>query len=234
MIIAIDGPAGAGKSTVAHAVAAELGLRFLDTGAMYRAVTQVVLEREVDPSDGLACAEVARSIELDFDAAGRIRIDGEPGEPSIRDQAVTGGVSEVSAHPEVRAVIVPLQRLEATRGAGIVAEGRDIGTVVFPDADHKFFLTATSAKRAQRRAVDEGREHEVETLRAEIERRDELDTTRADSPLLKADDALGIDTDRIDIEAVVRTVLDAIRTKDDPDHLAPRLESGHEPGEVRS
>jgi len=213
VIVAIDGPAGAGKSTVARAVAAELGLRFLDTGAMYRAVTKVVLEGEVDLSDGPACAEVARSIELDFDVAGRIRIDGEPGEPGIRDKSVTSCVSQVSAHPEVRGVIVPLQRAEALRGAGIVAEGRDIGTVVFPDADHKFFLTATSDERARRRAAEEGREREVETLRAEIERRDELDTTRADSPLLQAKDAALIVTDTLDADAVAGIVLDSIRAR---------------------
>lgn len=225
MIVAIDGPAGAGKSTVARSVAAALGLRFLDTGAMYRAVTLVVLERGVDPHDAAGCGAVARSLELGFDPDGRIRIDGRPGEPAIRARDVTRAVSAVSAHTAVRAAIVPLQRLEARRGHGVVAEGRDIGTVVFPDADHKFFLTATSRERARRRAAEEGREDEVEAIRAEIDRRDELDTTRADSPLKRAVDALCVDTDGLDAAAVVRALLDAIRAPAETDAGA---------GEVRS
>lgn len=223
MIVAIDGPAGAGKSTVARSVAAALGLRFLDTGAMYRAVTKVVLDRGIDPNDGPACGDVAAGLVLAFDADGRILINGDPGEPAIRAQDVTGAVSAVSAHPEVRRAVVPLQRMEGERGHGIVAEGRDIGTVVFPDADHKFFLTASSRERARRRAAQDGREDEVAALQAEIERRDELDTTRADSPLKQASDAIAVDTDRLDLAGVVQRVLEAIRQR-----------ASTESGEVRS
>src|SRR5258706_2004983 len=142
MSIAIDGPAGSGKSTVAQALARELGLSFLDSGAMYRAVTLAVIEHDVDPMDGEHCAKIARSLRLEFDAQGKIHVDGKPGEPAIRGETVTKAVSAVSAHSALRRAIVPQQRAEAARRGGIVAEGRDMGSVVFPEADFKFFLTA--------------------------------------------------------------------------------------------
>lgn len=217
MIVAIDGPAGAGKSTVARGLAAALGLRFLDTGAMYRAVTAAVLARGVDPADGPACGAVAASLALAFDEGGTLTVDGEPAEPGIRSPEVTAAVSPVSAHPEVRAAVVPLQRAEGRRGEGVVAEGRDIGTVVFPDADHKFFLTASSTVRAARRAAQEGRAAEVEAIRAEIERRDALDTSRADSPLVQAADAVVVDSDCLDADGVVRALVETIRGRVEPD-----------------
>lgn len=217
MIIAIDGPAGSGKSTVARELARELGLSFLDTGAMYRAVTLAALERDVEPIDAEGCARVARSIVLDFDAAGRIRIDGRVAEPAIRGNEVTRWVSAVSAHPAVRAAIVPQQRDEAARRGGLVAEGRDIGTVVFPRADFKFYVDATPGERARRRTaelVQRGERDEparYAEILADIERRDHHDSTRADSPLKRAPDAHLVLTDGIDAAEVVRRMLAIVR-----------------------
>ncbi len=211
MIIAVDGPAAAGKSTIARRVARELGLTYLDTGAMYRAVTLAVLRHGDSPADGEACGAVARGLALDFDERGRIRIDGVPGEPAIRGPEVTREVSHVSAHPEVRAAIVAEQRALAARSAGVVAEGRDTTTVVFPRADHKFFLDASPRERARRRALDLGEPGRAAEIQAELERRDRLDSERAHSPLFQAPDAVRIDTDGLSIEQVVERILAEVR-----------------------
>lgn len=214
MIVAIDGPAGAGKSTVAERVAQALGLAFLDTGAMYRAVTLVVLERGIHPSDPAGCAAVARELPLDFDRAGRILIDGLPGEPEIRSRTVTLNVSAVSAHPGVREAVVARQRDLARNLPGVVAEGRDTTTVVFPAAAHKFFLVASPQERARRRTRQEGSEGDPRALAAnlaDILRRDRLDATRAHSPLVQAPDAIRIDADERSVEEVVDTILAHVR-----------------------
>jgi len=211
MIIAMDGPAGAGKSTVAKRVAEELGLTFLDTGAMYRAVTLAVLERGVHPSDAEACAATAKEVVLGFDADRRILLDGVPREPDIRSRTVTLTVSAVSAHPGVREAVVAEQRKLAADLGGVVAEGRDTTTVVFPRADHKFFLNASMEERARRRARQEGAPERYEEILADIERRDRLDTTRAHSPLVKAPDAIEIQADDLGVEEVVERVLAHVR-----------------------
>jgi cytidylate kinase len=214
MIIAIDGPAAAGKSTVARQLARALGWTYLDTGAMYRAVTLAVLERGIDPAAGEACGELARSLELDFDPQGRILIQGRLGEPRIRSAEVTAAVSTVAAHPAVREAVVLLQRRLATEaelaGKGLVAEGRDTTTVVFPDAEHKFFLIATAPERARRRARELHQEHRLEAVQADLERRDRLDSTRAASPLVEAKSALRIETDGLSAEQVVARILSAL------------------------
>jgi cytidylate kinase/UDP-2,3-diacylglucosamine diphosphatase len=207
MIIAIDGPAGVGKSTLARALARELGLFFLDTGAMYRAVTLEVLARGLAPEDEAACARVAHELHLDFDAAGHVCIDGRAGEPAIRGEQVTRFVSLVSAHGSVRAAVVERQRALAAEKGGAVAEGRDTTTVVFPDARHKFFLTASAAERAQRRARQENALERVAEIQADIERRDRLDSTRAHSPLLEAADAERIETDGLSVPEVLTCLL---------------------------
>lgn len=210
MIIAIDGPAAAGKSTIARRLASALDLAFLDTGAMYRAVTWAALERDVPTDDAEGCARLARELVLDFDSAGRVLIDGRPGEPGIRSAAVDDAVSQVSAHPAVRRAIVPKQREVAER-RGVVAEGRDIGTVVFPNADHKFFLVASAAERARRRAAQIGRPQDEASIEAALIRRDELDSTRADSPLVRADDAVLVETDGLGVDQVVEALLSRVR-----------------------
>ena len=221
MIIAIDGPAGAGKSTVARAVARELGLAFLDTGAMYRAVTLVALRRGVALGDEEACARLAGETRLDFDPESRILIDGEPGEPTIRGQEVTAAVSEVSAHAAVRRAVVARQRELASGGPGVVAEGRDTATVVFPDADHKFFLIATARERARRRAAELGQPEREDEIRRAIEARDAHDTERAHSPLKMADGARVIDTEGLEPDEVVARILEAVdgRTPEAPRRL---------------
>lgn len=213
MILAIDGPAGAGKSTVAKLVAKELGLTFLDTGAMYRGVTLEVLRLELDPADAEACARVAASLKLEFDAQGKLHLDGRPGEPAIRSSSVTRAVSQVSAHAGVRAIVVAQQQRIAATSRGVVAEGRDTTTVVFPRAEHKFFLTASSHERARRRALELGTPQALERIRAEIEERDRKDSTRAVSPLVKAADAHEIVTDGMSAEDVARAMLAIVAGK---------------------
>jgi cytidylate kinase len=210
MIIAIDGPAASGKSTVARALADELDLTFLDTGAMYRAVTLEVQRQDADPCDAEACSAIAAGIELGFDANGRVLISGEAGEPAIRSATVTGMVSFVAAHPGVRRAIVPKQREIAAR-SGVVAEGRDTTTVVFPNADHKFFLLASAAERARRRAQEEGHPERAALIEIDIERRDRLDSEREDSPLMQAQDAVVVSTDGITPEEVLAQLLKTVR-----------------------
>jgi cytidylate kinase len=218
MIIAIDGPAASGKSTAARALARRLGLTFLDTGAMYRAVTLEVLDRGIDPGNEFACTSVAESCELRFDGAGRIQINGAPGEPMIRGPEVTRHVSEVASHPGVRRALVAEQRAIAaaarTAGAGIVAEGRDTTSVVFPNADLKVFLVASPRVRAVRRALEEGAPERVDEYEEDIARRDRYDSTRADSPLVQVAGALRLDTDELGPEDVLERLIEAARSLD--------------------
>ena len=216
-VVAIDGPSGAGKSTVARGVAAALGSSVLDTGAMYRSVTLAVLKRGVDPDDGEACVAIARAAVIDLPdgiPGDRIFLDGCDITAEIRGPGVTAAVSTVSAHPGVRAVLVARQREWADAHGGGVVEGRDIGTVVFPDAAVKVFLTASDAERARRRQRDEAaaaRAVDVERVREELERRDRLDSTRSASPLQAAPDALVVDTTELAIPDVVAEIVDRYR-----------------------
>ncbi|MCJ7436809.1 MAG: (d)CMP kinase [Acidimicrobiia bacterium] len=211
-VVAIDGPSGAGKSTVARGVADVLGSSVLDTGAMYRSATLAVLHRGVDPEDAEACADVARA--ADIDLRDGIRLDGRDVTTEIRGPAVTAAVSTVSAHPGVRAVLVARQREWADAHGGGVIEGRDIGTVVFPDAAVKVFLTASDAERARRRQRDEvaaAREVDVERVREDLDRRDRLDSTRKTSPLQAAVDAWVVDTTELAIPEVVAEIVERYR-----------------------
>lgn len=213
LIIAIDGPAGAGKSTVARRVAGELSLPFLDTGAMYRAVTWQCLERGVDLEDGEACGRVADEVQLDFDAQGRVWVDGQPGEPAIRSRAVESEVSRVSAHGQVREYVVEQQQRIGESGIGLVAEGRDTTTVVFPNATFKFFLWASPEARASRRALQIGESEAAGKVLQEILARDAFDTGREIAPLRQAPDALRIDADHMAADQVARAILDHVRER---------------------
>lgn len=208
VIIAIDGPAGAGKSTVARRVAAELGIDYLDTGAMYRAVTFGVLSREIDPSDAESVIGVCRDLELNI-GVDRIVVDGVDATSVIRGPEVTSAVSAVAATPAVRQFLVELQRAWIReRGSGVV-EGRDITTVVLPDADLKLFVTASPRVRAERRVAESG--GDVDAVEAAIAERDRRDKTREASPLSISSDAVVIDTSEMSIDDVVADVLARVK-----------------------
>lgn len=204
-VIAIDGPAGSGKSTVARAVAARLGLPYLDTGAMYRAVTLAALRAGLDPGDAEPVGRLAEEIVLDV-ADGQVRIDGDDATAAIRSVEVTRAVSVVSANSRVRTEMRRRQREWAEVRGGGVMEGRDIGTVVFPDASAKVYLTASAQERARRRH-GEVEAQTLESIAADIARRDALDSGRADSPLVAAGDAVVIDTTGLSIDEVVDRVV---------------------------
>jgi len=216
LIIAIDGPSGAGKSTLGRRLAHELGLLYIDTGAMYRAVALAVAAAGVEVSDAAAVAAVARgaSIRLEGDPdALRVLLDGRDVSEEIRGESVGHAASVVSAIPEVRRELVRRQR-EMGASGGVVLDGRDIGTVVFPSADVKFFLTAVPEERARRRLDEERTRAQsfAETL-ADINERDRRDSTRDDSPLRIADDAVVIDTTELSIDEVFRRMLQVVRER---------------------
>jgi GTPase len=207
-VIAIDGPSGSGKSTLARGLAAELGVPHIDTGALYRAATLAALRAGVDLDDEDACAAVIERVEIER-RDGTTYLDGDDVEREIRGQEVTDAVSRVSAHPAVREAMVPKQRAAAT-GTGGVVEGRDIGTVVLPDADVKIWLVASVDERARRRAADLGT-GDVGRVARDLERRDEADSTREVSPLERADDAWEIDTTGMGPSETVEAVAALVR-----------------------
>lgn len=215
-IIAIDGPVGAGKSTVAMAVAAALQYRYVDTGAMYRSVAWLAKSQGVDLRDERAVAALARSVSIEFIPANgrqRILVNGTDVTDIIRSPEVSDAASVVSAHPAVREGLVAEQRRLGASG-GVVMEGRDIGTVVFPDADVKVFLDAAPAERARRRyqeLVAKGVRVDFESLKRAEEERDRRDTTRAHSPLRRADDAVVIDTTGLTVEEIVNRIVQLAR-----------------------
>ncbi|MDY6049857.1 MAG: (d)CMP kinase [Corynebacterium sp.] len=217
MFVAIDGPSGTGKSTVSRRVAEELGAKYLDTGAMYRIATLWALRHGVDPTDTEQVVAVTAQLPLtisDDPADMAVWLDGADVSEEIRGADVTRAVSAVAAIPEVRASLVALQRQLAADAGDIVMEGRDIGTVVLPDADTKIFLTARPEVRAQRRYDQDraaGRESDLAEVLADVNRRDRLDTTRAVSPLRPAEDAILVDTSDITIDEVIATIVDLAR-----------------------
>ncbi|MCL4292658.1 MAG: (d)CMP kinase [Acidimicrobiia bacterium] len=202
-VVAIDGPAGSGKSTIARAVAARLGLPVLDTGAMYRAITLAVLEAGADPGDPAAATRIAADAGLEME--GGVVLGGHDVASAIRGPEVTAAVSIVAAHPEVRRVLVERQRRWIDAHGGGVLEGRDIGTVVVPDAAVKVFLVASDDVRARRRQADEAdarRAVTVEEMREAMAQRDALDRGRSVSPLRPADDAIVVDNSRRGIDSI--------------------------------
>lgn len=208
-VVAIDGPAGAGKSTLAQAVAEHLGVERLDTGAMYRAVAWSALRHHLDPADTEAVAALARATRIELGE--RVVVDGHDATAGIRSAAVDAAVSAVAANPGVRAELVGRQRAWVrARGRGVV-EGRDIGTVVLPDADLKIYLTASTAVRARRRAEERADGRSVDEVHRALERRDRFDSTRPTSPLRSpedvADDATVIDSTGKSADDVLQEVL---------------------------
>jgi len=209
LVVAVDGPAGTGKSSVSKGLARALGARYLDTGAMYRIVTLAVLRAGVDPGNAEAVAEIADTVQLDVGQSPddqRFYLGAEDVSDEIRGDAVTRAVSAVSAVPEVRERLVALQRQLAAGEDSVVVEGRDIGTVVFPDADVKIFLTATAEERARRRNaqnVAKGLDDDYAGVLADVQRRDRLDSSRAVSPLRAAADAVVVDTSDMTEQQVV-------------------------------
>jgi len=202
-VVALDGPSGTGKSTVARRLASRLGARYLDTGAMYRAATVAALRKGVDLGDGVAITSVVESarIEISTDPEhASVTLDGEPVDAEIRSGDTTAAVSAVSAVPAVRALLVDAQRALIGDG-GIVVEGRDIGSVVWPTARPKVYLTASPEARARRRAGEVG--GDVAAVAADIARRDGLDSSRAASPLTQVADAIELDTTDLGIDEVV-------------------------------
>jgi cytidylate kinase len=209
MVIAIDGPAGAGKSTVARAVAEELGFTFLDSGAMYRGVALAALEAGADLDDGAALAPLAAGLEIELDGR-RVGLGGRDVSEAIRTADVTAAASRVSVHPGVREAMVARQR-QLIAAASYVAEGRDIGTVVSPDSPLKVFLTASDEERARRRAAETG--EDFESVLDAQRRRDARDTEREHGALRAAADAVVVDTTGLGLEAVVGRVVGLARER---------------------
>jgi cytidylate kinase len=217
-VIAIDGPAGVGKSTTSRELARRLGYTLVDTGALYRGVALAARERGISWDDEVAVAALCDEIELGFasqdDGTPRLLLDGVDRGDDIRTPEVSAGASQVSAYPGVRRALLGIQRRLGAAG-GVVLEGRDIGTVVFPDAEVKLFLTASAEERARRRVKDlesKGIRVDYEELLRQIKARDEADSTRAIAPLRPAEDAVILDSTSLDMEAVVRHVLELVES----------------------
>jgi cytidylate kinase len=213
-VIAIDGPGGAGKSTIAALLAEELGYLHLDTGAMYRAVTLAALEKNIDFNDSESLTKVAENINIDFNQAGEIFIDGRNVSQEIRSQKVNRHVSETASVKEIREIMVKKQKKIAEENK-VVMDGRDITTVVLPDAKYKFYLTASIEERARRRYEEMKSKNitvDIEEIKNNIKERDKKDSQREHSPLKKADDAVLIDSTNLSIEEVIEKMKKVIKS----------------------
>lgn len=217
MIIAVDGPAGAGKSTVAKSIAQELGFLYIDTGALYRALTFKVLEEKIDPKDTQGIIKAAQSADIDLVSGSenslKVMLDGRDVSSAIRQPRITKYVSDIAKIKQVREVMLGIQREFGKRG-NCVLDGRDIGTVVFPDADKKFYLDADFKERVGRRHKELnnlGQGVSLQDVESDLGNRDTIDSTREVAPLKKADDAVYIDTTDMSIEEVVQKLLSLIR-----------------------
>ena len=215
LVIAIDGPSGAGKSTAGRAVAQRLGYVFLDTGAMYRALALAALRASVPLDDAAAVASLAARLRLDLRPGGAVILDGEDVTSALRTQEVGAAASRVSVHPPVRRHMVARQR-EMGQAGGVVMDGRDIGTAVFPDADVKFYVDAHPRQRATRRheeLAQRGQASDLDTIEREIRQRDHADSTRAESPLTRAPDAIHLDTTELGLDEVVKRMLSVVEAR---------------------
>jgi cytidylate kinase len=211
MIVTIDGGVASGKSAVGRRVAHALGLPFVDSGLMYRAITRLAAERGIDPHDSRAVADLSRSVDINIEGE-RVWANGVELTEGIYDSDYADALPLVSAIPEVREALVAQQRRMGA--SGVVMAGRDIGTVVFPDAEHKFFLTASLDEKVRRRAAQferRGERVDAAAMRKEVAARDRVDTERAVAPLRPALDAIVIDTDHLDVDSVVDRILEHIR-----------------------
>lgn len=216
--VAIDGPAGAGKSTIARAAAAQLGFVYVDTGALYRTIGLAVCRRGIDGTDvpGILAALPEIQVGLTYrDGAQHVLLDGEDVSDAIRTPQISTYASQVSSVPEVRAYLLDLQR-DLARRQSVIMDGRDIGTVILPDAKVKIFLTASPEKRAERRCAElreKGQDVTVEGILTDMERRDALDASRAVAPLKQAEDAVLVDTSDLTLKQSIEAVLTVIRDK---------------------
>ncbi|WP_297473142.1 (d)CMP kinase [Persephonella sp.] len=219
MIIAIDGPAGSGKSTIAKMIARELGFTYIDTGAMYRAVALKIKRLGINPDDPEAVLEVLKNTQIDLkpsEKGVKVFLDGEEVSDKIRTEEIGKIASKIARHKKVREILVQMQRDLGKRAKNAVIEGRDTGTVVFPDADIKFFLTASAEVRAERRyreLKEKGLDVSYDKILREVQERDRLDKTRKESPLKPAEDAIIIDTSDKDINQVFRHLIEIIKNK---------------------
>ncbi|TCK18090.1 cytidylate kinase [Thiogranum longum] len=220
-VITVDGPSGSGKGTISHAVAKALGFHFLDSGALYRILAYAAQQKGIALDDEPALAELAGKLDIHFPAEGEndvVLLDGVNVGNNIRTEAAGAGASRVAALPAVREALLQRQR-DFRQSPGLVADGRDMGTVVFPDAAVKFFLTASAEERARRRfnqLKEKGKESPYEEILADIQARDERDSSRAVAPLKPAQDAIQIDTTSLDIPTTITRVLDAIKNRLNP------------------
>lgn len=216
--VAIDGPAGAGKSTIARAAAAQLGFVYVDTGALYRTIGLAVCRRGIAGTDTQGIVDTLPAIQVALtyqDGAQHVLLDGEDVSDAIRTPQISAYASQVSAVPDVRAYLLDLQR-DMARRQSVIMDGRDIGTVILPDAKVKIFLTASPEKRAARRCAElreKGEDVTVEGILADMERRDALDASRAVAPLRQAEDAVRVDTSDLTLEQSIQAVLTVIRDK---------------------
>ena len=215
VVVTIDGPAGAGKSTVAKRLAQKLGYRLLDTGAIYRTVALAAQKQGIAWSDAGACARIARDLEITFDFVGdknHVFLGGDDVSTAIRTPEISQGASQVSAHGPVRAALLDLQR-RLGAGGGVVVEGRDTGTVVFPAAEAKFFLSANDEERARRRCAELPAGTDFQQVLAEIRERDQRDASRDVAPMVPAADAVLVDSSTQTIEQVVDSLAAVVSTR---------------------
>ena len=212
-VVTIDGPAGVGKSTIARRLADDLGFAYLDTGATYRLVTVAAIDAGVSPDDEAGIVETIRALEARFDTDGGVHLGGEDVTSRIRSAEVTALVPRVAARSGVRRLVVEYQRRFANRAGRVVAEGRDMGTVVFPDAAVKVYLDGDPEERARRRQAQEGRATDLGAVLAGIRERDRLDRTRAVSPLVCPEDAWRLDTTDMTLDQVFQAVRSHVRSR---------------------